>query len=126
MSTYLMTVSPRFSQFCIPPRYHLSLLAGYPNLSNVFILDGDCPHQMPLQNNTSVLAPEKSHNPSMLFTPNFSLRISSIINGSAPVSGLSLVQGMFMAPGMVPFLTQSEVRESITTIESSPELIRLR
>ena len=84
------------------------------------MFDGDWPHQGPLQNNTRVLATEKSQRPSILIAPNFCSRISAISKGSAPDSGFNNVQGIFTEPGIVPFLTQSGVRESITSMELSP------
>ena len=84
------------------------------------MLVGDCPHHIPLQNKISVLAFEKSQNPSIFMALNSLSKISAISNGSAPESGFKEVQGIFTEPGIVPFLTQSWVRESITNLDLSP------
>ena len=75
---------------------------------------------MPLQNKTSVFAVEKFHKPSIFVAPNFFSRSSATSKGSAPASGLNKVHGILIDPGIVPFLTQFSVRESITRIELSP------
>ena len=44
----------------------------------------------------------------------------------APALGLSVVQGIFTDPGIVPFATQSLVRESITRTSPRPSLARCK
>ena len=87
------------------------------------MLFGDWPHHIPLQNMTAVLLSEKSISSSFDLTLNTPSMISAIEIGSAPLAGLSFVQGTFIALGIVPLPTQSGVRESTSTMVSSPSLM---
>ena len=89
------------------------------------MLLGDWPHHMPLQNMTAVFASEKLNRPSLSVTLNTSCMISAMSIGVAPLAGFNLVHGTLIALGIVPLVTQSGVRESITMIEESPSLIIL-
>ena len=82
----------------------------------------DCPHHAPLQNITKVLASLKSKTPLLFLTEKCSCKILSTPSSSISSDYacccvlLIFVQGILMAPGIVPRASQSGVLELITIV----------